>query len=603
MDDFSRFCWIFPLTLKSQAFETFLTFKCHVEKQFNLPIKAVQADGGGEYKPFKSFLMDQGISFQHPCPYTHQQNGRVERKHRHITETGLTLLAQSGLDYSYWWFAFQTAAYSINRMPTPVLQNYSSFECLFNEKPNYNVLKSFGCACYPHLRPYKNHKMEFRSEQCIFLGYSPQHKGYLCENHAGRIFIARNVIFNELSFPALKSPISSTLQSVLPVSHPTTTFSTDPLPSSTPTAYAETEPIVAESSSFHPATLPLTNVPIEDSHASLSNYTSTASSSSPQVDLSASSSPSSAEIPQVRTHSMVTRSQHGIYKPKAFHATKHKLPESLLPREPKSFKTAFKDPVWYASMSKEFNALKDQNTWTLVPYDSTMPLIDNKWVFRVKLHADGTLDRCKSRLVAKGYLQQAGVDYQETYSPVVKLVTVRLVLTLAVSSNWEVRQLDVSNAFLHGNLQETVFMAQPHGFEDPSQPHYVCKLNKAIYGLKQAPRAWNDKLKTTLLNWGFTPSRADTSLFIYGSGSTLIIFLVYVDDILVTGPNQLLIQKLIADLNNSFSLNDMGPVHYFLGVEIHRNSTGFYLSQSKYITDLLVKLHFDGAKVCSSTLR
>uniref|UniRef100_A0A2N9I1E0 Reverse transcriptase Ty1/copia-type domain-containing protein n=1 Tax=Fagus sylvatica TaxID=28930 RepID=A0A2N9I1E0_FAGSY len=140
-------------------------------------------------------------------------------------------------------------------------------------------------------------------------------------------------------------------------------------------------------------------------------------------------------------------------------------------------------------MNLEFDALLKNRTWNLVPSLPSQNLIGCKWVFRVKRHADGSIERFKARLVAKGFHQQPGIDYGETYSPVIKPTTVCAILSIAISVGWSIRQIDIQNAFLHGHLSEDVFMAQPPGFQHPSYPIYVCKLNKAIYGLKQAPRA------------------------------------------------------------------------------------------------------------------
>uniref|UniRef100_A0A803NT19 Reverse transcriptase Ty1/copia-type domain-containing protein n=1 Tax=Cannabis sativa TaxID=3483 RepID=A0A803NT19_CANSA len=302
----------------------------------------------------------------------------------------------------------------------------------------------------------------------------------------------------------------------------------------------------------------------------------------------------------IRTHAMKTRSLNGIRNPKAYTATKYPLPESLIPTEPKNTTDALNNPRWFKAMNQEYDALKKAGTWSLVPYSPHMTVIGNKWVHKVKLDAHGNLDRLKSRLVTKGYLQTPGIDYEETFSSVVKPATVRIIFTLAVSLNWQVKQLDVSNAFLNGELHETVYTSQPEGFVDPTKPTHVCQLHKALYGLKQAPRAWNQTLRDKLLEWGFSASKSDTSLFTYGSGNNIIILLVYVDDFLVTGPNTHLISKLIADLNKSFSLKELGPVHYFLGIEIHCDHSGMFLSQTKYITDLLVRLNMEGAKRCSN---
>ncbi|KAM2633068.1 hypothetical protein EV1_023727 [Malus domestica] len=252
-------------------------------------------------------------------------------------------------------------------------------------------------------------------------------------------------------------------------------------------------------------------------------------------------------------------------------------------------------------MLEEFQALQSTGTWTLVPSSPHQNLIGCKWVFRIKRNPDGSVDRYKARLVAKGFHQQEGVDFTETFSPVAKPVTIRILLTLAVQFDWFLNQLDISNAFLHGSLKEEVFMQQPPGFIDSSKSTYVCKLNKSLYGLKQAPRAWYDKLFHALLSLGFSNSQSDCSLFVTFSPA-LVIILVYVDDILVTGPNPSVCKDIITQLGALFPVKDLGPLHYFLGLEVHRSSEGIFLSQGKYALDLLLKAKMEGCKPCSTPL-
>jgi hypothetical protein len=179
------------------------------------------------------------------------------------------------------------------------------------------------------------------------------------------------------------------------------------------------------------------------------------------------------------------------------------------PNEPDNIETALSNVEWENAMDDEFKALVKNKTWDLVSHRHGINLIDCKWVYRIKRKADGTIDRYKARLVAKGFKQRYGMDYEDTFSPVVKAATIRLVLAISVSRGWSPRQLDVKNAFLHGVLEEEVYMRQPPGYEDPKTPHYICKLDKSLYGLKQAPRAWFAKLSGKLQELGFLLSKAD----------------------------------------------------------------------------------------------
>lgn len=199
--------------------------------------------------------------------------------------------------------------------------------------------------------------------------------------------------------------------------------------------------------------------------------------------------------PLSNTHRMCTRSKAGIHKPKLpYIGTVERHEEE---KEPETVAKALEKSEWREAMKSEFKALIANDTWTLVPPQGQENVIDSKWVFKTKYKADGTVERRKARLVAKGFQQIAGLDFDETFSPIIKASTVRIILAIAVHFNWEVRQMDINNAFLNGYLKETIFMPQPEGFVDPNKPLYVCKLTKAIYGLKQAPRAWFDRLKIT----------------------------------------------------------------------------------------------------------
>lgn len=464
---------------------------------------------GGEYITLNSFLTTHGIQHRISCPHTPEQNGLAERKHRHIVDMGFTLLAKASLPMTFWDDAFSTAVYIINRLPTPILQSKSPFEILFHKSPDYQSLKVFGCSCFPNLRPYNTNKMQFRSVKCTFLGYSPKHKGFKCLGPQNRVFISRDVLFDESSFPFSSSPSVSSFPSLPSSSSSSTGFlsslpSIPLVPSIMTSAPSNTN--VINMSNASPVLQPVTTdvfvspSPVQDPLSPQSSSSSASSSGSstrymlppPSPFLSSNNQSSSVSTtPSVipsqpsaklttnhNAHTMLTRSKQGIFKPKAY----------LAITEPKNTAAALSHPQWKAAMDEEYNALITNNTWSLVPLPQGKKPIGCKWVFRIKENPDGSVNKYKARLVAKGFHQQPGFDFNETFSPVVKPVTVRIVLTLALSQGWSIKQLDVNNAFLNGSLTEEVFMVQPPGFEQGTSTT-VCKLHKSLYGLRQAPRA------------------------------------------------------------------------------------------------------------------
>nr|GEV12781.1 retrovirus-related Pol polyprotein from transposon TNT 1-94 [Tanacetum cinerariifolium] len=366
-------------TQKFNVYSTFKSFVQMVERQFTTKLKNVQTDWGGEFCSLASFFSSLGIIHRRSCPHTSEQNGFVERRNRHVVETDLTLFAQACVPQRFWHYAFDTAVYLINRMPSRTSKSKSPFEHIFKRSPGYSFLRVFGCLCFPHLRPYNRHKMDFCSTLCVFLGYSPSHHGYRClDISIERLYIARHVRFNEAQFPF---DIPET---------------TSPPPSKTSPYYSSESPYVIPTIDYPSPSSP--HLPISSSssvlHLSPTSQTSLKSSNVDYIDTNTTT-----------THTTITS-----------HYSK--------------------------------------TMWSLVPRASNMNVVDGKWVYMLNHDKNGVIFRYKARFVAKGFWKQPGIDFHESFSPVVKLITIQDVLSLEVTNEWPLRQLDIQNAFLHGNLKE-----------------------------------------------------------------------------------------------------------------------------------------------------
>ncbi|KAK1555207.1 hypothetical protein Q3G72_023368 [Acer saccharum] len=394
---------------KSDVKDTFIRFRAIVENFFKHKIVSLYSDNGGEYLSLKEFLGTNGISHLTTPPHTPEHNGYSERRHRHIVETGLTLLSHASLPLHFWSHVFAAAVYLINRMPTATLTHSSPFEMIFGTVPNYSKLKIFGCLCYPWLRPYSSHKLSPRSSPCVFLGYSLSQSAYICyDPSTTRIYVSCHVKFVESVFPytsinvTLPRPSTTTVNSWVPPVVTVPIPETSPLPAaaaSSPTSIVNVAP------HLEPISSAAVDTPFASGHVS-SPGTATATATAPPCTTSLPLLPSSPQPasttstpqPPIR-HSMTTRAKNNIHKP----VQKLNLHTKLSPSvdfEPTTVAQALKDPNWRQAMSNKCNALVKNGTWELVQPDSSTNIVGCKWIFRIKRKSDGSIDRFKARLMA-----------------------------------------------------------------------------------------------------------------------------------------------------------------------------------------------------------
>ncbi|WZZ44936.1 hypothetical protein YC2023_041195 [Brassica napus] len=636
IDEKSKYTWLTLIPSKDRVIDAFKNFQAYVTNHYHAKIKILRSDNGGEYTSyaFKSHLDHHGILHQTSCPYTPQQNGVAERKNRHLMEVARSLMFQANVPKRFWSDAVSTAYYLINRMPTRVLKDQAPFEVLNKRKPSLAYMKVFGCLCYVLVPGELRNKLEARSRKAMFIGYSTTQKGYKCyDPEARRVLVSRDVKFieergyyeekNQEDLRDLTSDKAGVLRIILEglgikMNQDQSTRNRQPEESSNEPSRAAQTPHLDHEGGSEPETQENGQEGVGLSEEG-EEFNSGSHHQGEQDQGDEAQEPHIQDEPvQVQEQPVLRRSTRLRKDPSSWvntrvyynaQAVEHpsqavcsfaqypeehcafmvNLDENYIPR---SYEEAIMDKEWKESVGAEAGAMIKNDTW----YESELPkgkkAVSSKWIFTIKYKADGKVERKKSRLVARGFTQTYGEDYIETFAPVAKLHTIRIVLSLAVNLGWGLWQMDVKNAFLQGELEDEVYMHPPPGLEHLVKRGNVLRLKKAIYGLKQSPRAWYNKLSTTLNGRGFKKSELDHTLFTLTTPSGMIALLVYVDDIIITGSDKEGIIATKEFIKSMFEIKDLGEMKYFLGIEICRSKEGLFMSQRKYTLDLFPSSRF-----------
>ncbi|XP_010412651.1 PREDICTED: uncharacterized protein LOC104698984 [Camelina sativa] len=584
----------------------------YTERQFGKTVKTVRSDNGTEFMCLASYFRENGIIHQTSCVGTPQQNGRVERKHLHILNVARALLFQASLPIKFWGEAVLTAAYLINQTPSSIQSGCSPYEILHKSKPDYDQLRVFGSACYVHRLTRDKDKFGQRSRVCVFVGYPFGKKGWkVFDIERNEFLVSCDVVFQENVFTFATSHGSSPL-SVPPLvvsgdddwlvptlydrGSPATSLPSDqdnntggdllvvgldPMPSSAPPIVDNTEDVSSvHPDSATPLTPAITGSP--DSPDSVSAIVSVPQSvptppskhcksirtTQPSVRLqdyvlyNATHTPSHHALPGSPTQSSTLVQGTSPYPLTDFVSDENFSPSHhaylaviTANTEPKHFKEAVKIKVWNDAVVKEVDALELLRTWDVCDLPPGKIAIGCQWVFKNKYNFDGMLERHKARLVALGNTQVEGEDYRETFAPVVRMTTVRTLLRLVAANQWKVYQMDVHNAFLHGDLEEDEASSW---FSSFSSWQSLSPSQVSVW-FKTVPALLNIELRV----------------------------LIYVDDLIICGNDGHMLTKFKEYLGRCFAMKDLGKLKYFLGIEVSRGPDGIFLTQRKYALDII----------------
>jgi transposase InsO family protein len=584
LDDWSGYSSIELLKRKSDVIKVIQDKFARFETSTGLKIKAARTDNGGEFvnRELDSYFKTKGIDHQTTVPYTPQQNGKAERLNRTLLERIRAMLTESELEFSFWGEAAMTANYIRNLSPATG-KSKTPWELFYDIKPDVSGLRTFGCEAYVHIGKEKRNKLEDVSKQGIMVGYTPGANGYrIWMPDTRSIMISRDVRFNEkfkAPTPEIEAPLPQEEDDDTP--HDGSDNSDDDDHPSGPAGGGGPGP-----GDGGPGGPPNDGSGGSDDTDDTDNTpppTAPPANTGQRV-----SSRYNRGLPATKYGSWVQHSAN------AAHDTIVTMEEPVTLDEALNSKHS---ECWREAMDDEIKSLIENNTWTLEKPPAGVKPIPVKWVYKIKRDATGHFERFKARLVAKGFRQKEGIDYNEVFAPVSRYSTLRTLLSKAAAEDLELHQIDIKTAFLHGELEEDIWIEQPPGYEE-GEPGIACKLIKSLYGLKQAPRAWYSRLCKELETYGFIASDADPSLFTLHNKMDTCYMLIYVDDILIASKSIDTVKSIKANLLKTFQGKDMGEVSSFLGINVERNRDNLELkiSQTAMIDNIVKEYGMEEAK-------
>lgn len=618
IDDYSSRMFVFFLKNKSDVFNCFRNFKAMVENETNKKIKTLRSDNGGEYvnKEFSKFLEENGIHHQLTVAQTPQQNGKSERANRTVVEMARCLLISSGMPDFLWAEAVNTAVYLRNRSSTKSLNNKTPYEAWYNKPPNVKHLKVFGCKAFMLDKSSRRSKFQPKGIECYMVGYSSESKAYrVYQPDQRKIIKVRDIKFLENCMKNGNTKIE--FFEPEPEEEERDTESESEEEEEESESLEEEEAIEIESSGdevFEDAREDKLKKEVKKSPnvreekavkeiAVTKEKSMKVKENSPSLEEEESQNPEKQKKvkvkipvePRTGLRQRVNSTINFMKNCENFQENPLTLNEALK-RQDKS--------KWTEAMEIELGNLRKNKTWELVKLPENRKALKSKWVFNIKRDKNGDIDKYKARLVAKGCGQKAGIDFQETFSPVVRYSSIRLILALSVEYDFIIHQMDVVSAYLNGDLQDEIYMEQPEGFVDQKHPTKVCKLLKGLYGLKQAGREWNHKLDEILKKIGFVRSRHDPCVYVLKNKSDYVLLAVFVDDIVVSGSSEKIVYQVKQQIALNIEVVDKGPVDYFLGMEINvdKSKKQIQIHQKQFIQNLLENYNMANCRKVSTPL-